>query len=91
MNPHLMLPLSLVASATPPRPGPERCPSRSAWAAPIGVRGGSLRTTSLAKEGGCPGVIWADYLCDNFVNETQKKELKLLRAAMGKMNKGERE
>ena len=40
---------------------------------------------AIYEEGGCPGVIWADYTCDAFVTETQKKELKLLREAMDKM------
>lgn len=37
---------------------------------------------AIYEEGGCPGVIWADYLCDAFVTETQKRELKILRKAM---------
>jgi hypothetical protein len=40
---------------------------------------------AVYEEGGCPGVIWADYLCDAFVTETQKKELKLLRVSMEKL------
>jgi hypothetical protein len=40
---------------------------------------------AVYEEGGCPGVIWADYTCDVFVTETQKRELKLLRKAMDKM------
>jgi len=39
---------------------------------------------AVYEEGGCPGVIWADYTCDVFVTETQKRELKLLRNAMEK-------
>lgn len=37
---------------------------------------------AVYEEGGCPGVIWADYTCDVFLTETQKNELKLLRKAM---------
>lgn len=33
---------------------------------------------AIYEEGGAPGTIWADYLCDGFVTETQKKEIKLL-------------
>ena len=40
---------------------------------------------AVYEEGGCPGVIWADYTCDVFLTETQKKELKFLRAAMDKL------
>jgi len=42
---------------------------------------------AIYEEGGCPGVIWADYLCDAWVTETQKKELKLLRKAMGDLHR----
>jgi hypothetical protein len=31
------------------------------------------------EEGGAPGVLWSDYLCDGFVTETQKREIRLLR------------
>ncbi len=31
------------------------------------------------EEGHCPGVLWEDYMCDGFVTETQKRELKLFR------------
>jgi hypothetical protein len=31
------------------------------------------------EEGGAPGIIWSDYLCDGFATETQKRELRLLR------------
>lgn len=37
------------------------------------------------EEGGAPGIIWSDYLCDGFATETQKRELKLLREQFGKM------
>jgi hypothetical protein len=40
---------------------------------------------AIYEEGGCPGVIWGDYLCDTFITETQKKELKLLRTTMNSM------
>lgn len=40
---------------------------------------------AVYEEGGCPGVIWADYTCDVFLTETQKRELKLLRKAMEEM------
>jgi hypothetical protein len=40
---------------------------------------------AVYEEGGCPGVIWADYTCDAFITETQKRELKLLRKAMEQM------
>ena len=40
---------------------------------------------AVYEEGGCCGMIWADYLCDAFVTETQKKELKLMRKAMDQM------
>ena len=39
------------------------------------------------EEGGAPGVSWADYECDTFVTETQKRELKLLREHFHKMNR----
>ena len=42
---------------------------------------------AVYEEGGCCGIIWADYLCDAFVTETQKRELKILRNAMKAMNK----
>jgi hypothetical protein len=37
------------------------------------------------EEGGAPGIIWSDYLCDGFATETQKRELKLLRQNMNEM------
>lgn len=40
---------------------------------------------AVYEEGGCPGVIWADYTCDAFITETQKRELKLLRQVMDNM------
>ncbi len=30
------------------------------------------------EEGHAPGILWADYLCDGFATETQKKEIKVL-------------
>ncbi|MHB1459455.1 MAG: beta-galactosidase, partial [Armatimonadota bacterium] len=39
------------------------------------------------EEGGAPGIIWSDYLCDAFATETQKRELKLLRKYFDKMKK----
>jgi len=30
------------------------------------------------EEGGAPGMLWSDYLCDGFATQTQKLELKLL-------------
>ncbi|MEN6521199.1 MAG: beta-galactosidase [Armatimonadota bacterium] len=37
------------------------------------------------EEGGAPGIIWSDYLCDGFATETQKHELRLLRDNFDKM------
>ncbi|MEN6371747.1 MAG: beta-galactosidase [Armatimonadota bacterium] len=37
------------------------------------------------EEGGAPGIIWSDYLCDGFATETQKRELRLLRDNFDKM------
>ncbi|WP_319586074.1 beta-galactosidase [uncultured Desulfobulbus sp.] len=37
------------------------------------------------EEGGAPGIIWSDYLCDGFATETQKRELKLLREHFNSM------
>ena len=37
------------------------------------------------EEGGAPGIAWADYLCDGFATETQKRELKLLNEQFRKM------
>ncbi|MHB0999615.1 MAG: beta-galactosidase [Armatimonadota bacterium] len=37
------------------------------------------------EEGGAPGIIYADYLCDGFATETQKRELKLLTEHFRKM------
>jgi hypothetical protein len=34
---------------------------------------------AMYEEGHCPGVLWEDYMCDGFVSETQKRELKLFR------------
>ena len=42
---------------------------------------------AIYEEGGAPGVIWADYLCDGFVTDTQKKEIKLLSNNFKKMKK----
>ncbi len=39
------------------------------------------------EEGGAPGIIWNDYLCDGFATETQKREVKLLSEHFGKMRK----
>lgn len=39
------------------------------------------------EEGGAPGMIYSDYLCDGFATETQKREIKLLREYFGKMEK----
>lgn len=33
----------------------------------------------MYEEGHCPGTLWEDYMCDGFVTETQKQELRLLR------------
>lgn len=33
----------------------------------------------MYEEGHCPGVIWEDYMCDGFVTETQKRELRIFR------------
>ena len=35
--------------------------------------------------GGVPGIIWADYLCDAFVTETQFKEMKFFKQKMDDM------
>ncbi|MEN6415228.1 MAG: beta-galactosidase [Armatimonadota bacterium] len=37
------------------------------------------------EEGGAPGIIWSDYLCDGFATQTQKQELKLLKDNFDKM------
>ncbi len=34
------------------------------------------------EEGGAPGILWSDYLCDGFATETQKRELRLLRTRL---------
>ena len=39
------------------------------------------------EEGGAPGILWEDYMCDGFATETQKRELKLLREHFNKMEK----
>ena len=39
------------------------------------------------EEGGAPGIIWSDYLCDGFATETQKRELRLLREHFNLMKK----
>lgn len=39
------------------------------------------------EEGGAPGIIWSDYLCDGFATETQKRELKILSEHFRKMKK----
>jgi hypothetical protein len=39
------------------------------------------------EEGGAPGLIWSDYLCDGFATETQKKEVQYLRKYFNKMKK----
>lgn len=39
------------------------------------------------EEGGAPGIIWSDYMCDGFATETQKRELKMLREHFEKMQK----
>ena len=31
------------------------------------------------EEGGAPGILYSDYLCDGFATETQKREIRLLR------------
>lgn len=37
------------------------------------------------EEGGAPGILWSDYLCDGFATETQKREVKLLRRELDRM------
>lgn len=39
----------------------------------------------MYEEGHVPGVLWEDYLCDGFVSETQKRELRLFRDALDRM------
>lgn len=39
------------------------------------------------EEGGAPGIIWSDYLCDGFATETQKRELRLLRDHFSRMTR----
>lgn len=39
------------------------------------------------EEGGMPGVIWEDYMCDGFMTQTQKRELSLLTEYFQKMKK----
>ena len=31
---------------------------------------------AIYENGGIPGVLWEDYLCDGYVTETQQKEMK---------------
>lgn len=45
---------------------------------------------AVYEEGGAPGIIWADYLCDGFATETQKRELKLLSENFKRMKKTDR-
>jgi hypothetical protein len=40
------------------------------------------------EEGGTPGIIWSDYLCDGFATETQKREVRLLRARLDEAERG---
>lgn len=38
----------------------------------------------MYEQGHCPGVLWEDYMCDGFVTETQKRELRLFREHLNK-------
>jgi hypothetical protein len=40
------------------------------------------------EEGGAPGIIWSDHMCDGFATETQKREIKLLREQFDLMPAG---
>ena len=37
------------------------------------------------EEGGAPGILWSDYLCDGFATETQKRELAIFRKHLDQM------
>lgn len=39
------------------------------------------------EEGGAPGIIYSDFLCDGYATETQKHELKLLKSAFNNMKR----
>lgn len=39
------------------------------------------------EEGGAPGILWEDYMCDGFATETQKRELGLLRDSFKNMER----
>jgi hypothetical protein len=47
------------------------------------------RWKATYEAGGAPATSWADYTCDAFVSETQKKEIKLLRDHFTTMMKSE--
>jgi len=42
---------------------------------------------AIYEEGGATGTIWSDYLCDAYVTETQKKEIKILKERFANMKK----
>lgn len=37
------------------------------------------------EEGGIPGILWEDYQCDGFATETQKREMRLFAAELGRV------
>jgi hypothetical protein len=43
----------------------------------------------MYEEGHLPGVLWEDYLCDGFMTETQKAELRLLRQNLNALGRPE--
>ncbi len=40
---------------------------------------------AIYENGGIPGVLWEDYLCDGFVTETQQKEMKFYSSKIAEM------
>ena len=40
---------------------------------------------AIYENGGIPGVLWEDYLCDGFVTETQQKEMKFYSSKIAQM------
>ncbi|MBR3844325.1 MAG: hypothetical protein IKM39_02330, partial [Clostridia bacterium] len=40
---------------------------------------------AIYENGGIPGVLWEDYLCDGFVTETQQKEMKFYSQKIAEM------
>ena len=40
---------------------------------------------AVYENGGIPGVLWEDYLCDGYVTETQQKEMKFYSSKIAQM------